>query len=117
MQKLKLPDLKNYFYSVANGSTRYGLTIGNIENTRIKFPSLSEQRHISNILTTTDAVIEKTKVVIAKYKAIKQGMLRDLFTHGIDITTGKLRPKYADAPQLYKESKLGRVPREWEEEC
>ena len=114
MQKLKLPDLKNYFCSVANGSTRYGLTIGNIENAKIKFPSLSEQRQISNILTITDAVLEKTQSAIAKYKAIKKGMLYDLFTRGIDINFGKLRPKYEDAPELYIESKLGMMPREWE---
>jgi type I restriction enzyme S subunit len=43
-------------------------------------------------------------------------MLHDLFTRGIDITTGKLRLKYVDAPQLYKESKLGMVPGEWKGE-
>ena len=43
-------------------------------------------------------------------------MVHDLFTRGIDLPTGKLRPKYEDAPELYKESKLGIVPREWEVE-
>jgi len=59
-------------------------------------------------------VIEKTEAVIAKYKAIKSGMLRDLFTRGIDLKTGKLRPSYEDAPELYKQSELGWVPKEWE---
>jgi type I restriction enzyme S subunit len=59
-------------------------------------------------------VIEKTQSAIDKYKAIKQGMLQDLFTRGIDITTGKLRPRYEDAPELYKESKLGWIPNEWD---
>ncbi|RYE57605.1 MAG: restriction endonuclease subunit S [Sphingobacteriales bacterium] len=75
---------------------------------------LPEQQKIAKILGTIDAVIEKTQVAIAKYKAIKQGMLHDLFTRGIDVQTGKLRPKYEDAPELYKESKLGMVPKEWE---
>jgi type I restriction enzyme S subunit len=76
--------------------------------------SLSEQRKIARILSTVDAVIEKTEAAIAKYKAIKSGMMRDLFTRGIDIKTGKLRPSYEDAPELYKESKLGWIPKEWE---
>lgn len=76
--------------------------------------SLPEQRKIARILATVDAVIEKTEAAIAKYKAIKSGMMRDLFTRGIDLKTGKLRPRYEDAPELYKESELGRVPREWE---
>jgi type I restriction enzyme S subunit len=74
------------------------------------------QRKIATILSTADAVIEKTQAAIAKYKAIKQGMLQDLFTRGIDTTTGKLRPSYQDEPELYKESKLGWIPKEWEEE-
>jgi type I restriction enzyme S subunit len=41
-------------------------------------------------------------------------MLQDLFTRGIDTTTGKLRPSFQDAPELYKESKLGWIPKEWE---
>jgi type I restriction enzyme S subunit len=76
--------------------------------------SKTEQQHIAKILSTADAVIEKTQAAIAKYKAIKQGMLQDLFTRGIDLQTGKLRPRYEDAPELYKESKLGWIPKEWE---
>ncbi len=78
--------------------------------------SKTEQRQIARILSTADAVIEKTQSAIAKYKAIKQGMLQDLFTRGIDLNTNKLRPCYQDAPKLYKESKLGMIPREWEVE-
>lgn len=74
----------------------------------------TEQQRIARILSTADAVIEKTQAAIAKYKAIKQGMLQDLFTRGIDLNTNKLRPRYEDAPELYKESKLGMIPREWE---
>lgn len=81
----------------------------------VKYPKdKTEQRQIATILSTADAVIEKTQAAITKYKAIKQGMLQDLFTRGIDTTTGKLRPSYQDAPELYKESKLGWIPKEWE---
>lgn len=115
MHKLKLPEVKTHFFQVANGSTRYGLTIGDIENVQISIPSsLSEQRKIARILSTVDAVIEKSEAAIAKYKAIKSGMMRDLFTRGIDLKTGKLRPRYEDAPELYKQSELGWVPKEWE---
>ena len=79
-------------------------------------PSFPEQRKIARILSTVDAVIEKTEAAIAKYEEIKQGMMIDLFTRGIDPATGKLRPRYEDAPELYKETELGRVPKEWEVE-
>lgn len=98
------------------GSNYPALNTSDIRKLKILIPSLLMQRQISYILSTCDAVIEKTQAAIAKYKAIKQGMLHDLFTRGIDITTGKLRPKYEDAPELYKESTLGMVPRGWKVE-
>ncbi len=97
------------------GTTFAEISKGDLE--LIKFPhpkDKTEQRQIATILSTGDAVIEKTQAAINKYKAIKQGMLQDLFTRGIDTATGKLRPSYQDAPHLYKESKLGWIPREWE---
>lgn len=102
---------------LGQGSTRYNLPKTELlKKLELNLPSIPEQRQIAHILSTCDAVIEKTKAAIAKYKAIKQGMLHDLFCRGIDIKTGKLRPKYEDAPELYKESKLGWIPREWDDQ-
>lgn len=98
----------------AKGSAQEGLNLSDVEKIRINFPSLQPQFKIAHILSTIDSVIEKTQSAIDKYKAIKQGMLHDLFTRGIDIKTGKLRPRYQEAPELYKESKLGWIPNEWE---
>ena len=58
-------------------------------------------------------MIEKTGQAIEKYKSIKQGMMHDLFTRGLD-ENGKLRPRYEDAPLLYKKTKLGWLPKEWD---
>lgn len=99
----------------AKQGTVTNLHLEEIRELEIPTPSLPVQRRIAQILTTTDAVIEKTQAAIAKYKAIKQGMLHDLFTRGIDLVTNQLRPSYAEAPELYKESKLGWIPKEWDE--
>ena len=74
-----------------------------------------DQKKIASILSSVDNVIEKTQQAIAKYKCIKQGILNDLFTRGIDAN-GKLRPPAQDAPELYKPSALGLIPKEWEVE-
>jgi len=108
------PFLKD-IWDKTTATTVKHLSTYDVSETFVEFPPYPEQRQIAHILSTCDAVIEKTQGAIAKYKAIKQGMLHDLFTRGIDITTGKLRPKYEDAPALYRDSKLGMVPREWEE--
>lgn len=90
------------------------LALHRIERLKVKYPPLPHQRKIARILTTVDNIIEKTESAIEKYKAIKQGMMHDLFTRGIDVKTGKLRPTYEDAPDLYKETELGMIPKEWE---
>jgi len=89
---------------------------GELKKYFVKIPPLPTQRKIARILSTADAVIEKTQAAIAKYKAIKQGMLHDLFTRGIDPKTNKIRPKYQDNPELYKVSKLDWIPKVWEVE-
>ena len=102
---------------VANVSVRTGQPgINSLEYATYKFlapVSLDEQRHIAEILTTCDEVIEKSEAVAEKYRAIKAGMLKDLFTRGIG-KNGKLRPPPESTPQHYKDTALGKVPREWE---
>lgn len=119
----KNSDLNFLFYSinhntlkldiVSQGSTFSAINSDELNNFKLFAPLIQEQRKIARILSTIDSVIEKTQSAIDKYKAIKQGMLHDLFTRGIDIKTGKLRPKYEDAPELYKPSKLGWIPNDW----
>ncbi|ACS79728.1 restriction endonuclease subunit S [Maridesulfovibrio salexigens] len=84
--------------------------LGRIKISFVEFP---QQRKIAKILTTVDNQIEKTEELIAKYESVKQGMMQDLFTRGVD-ENGKLRPKREDAPELYKKTELGWIPREWE---
>lgn len=126
--KKELVNNDYFFYALSNktfqdeliknstGSTVVGIQQKKLAKLKVELPLLPTQRQIASILSTCDALIEKTQQAIAKYKAIKQGMLHDLFTRGIDLTTGKLRPRYEDAPELYKESKLGWIPKEWEVE-
>ena len=113
-KQLSAYSTNRYFATRANGSTRYGLTLPVIENAPICFPtSQEEQQHIADILTSCDEVIEQTEKAIAKYQAIKTGMLQDLFTRGVDAN-GKLRPTPEEAPELYKDSPLGKIPNEWD---
>lgn len=82
----------------------------------ISLPPLPEQRKIARILTTLDNLIEKTEALIAKYQAIKQGMMHDLLIRGVDAH-GHLRPPQTEAPELYKQSDLGWIPKQWEFSC
>lgn len=106
--------IRNQIISKATLSANSNINQQSLKTIQIEIPSLPTQRRIAHILSTIDSVIEKTQSAIEKYKAIKQGMLHDLFTRGIDLKTGILRPRYQDAPELYKPSKLGWIPNEWE---
>lgn len=68
---------------------------------------------LEKILDTLDTQIQKTEALIAKLEKIKEGMLHDLLTRGID-ENGQLRPTPKQAPELYKGSVLGLIPKEWE---
>lgn len=108
-------NLKNTDLSKLNEATGVpSVSTKALNRLEFRFYPLDRQRKIANILDTADAVIEKTEATIAKYRAIKQGMMQDLFTRGIDLKTGKLRPAWKDAPYLYKETELGWIPKEWE---
>lgn len=106
---------ENSWKAIEQGSTFTAVGSNEILN----FPLLiidskKKQSIIAEILSLFDSLIEKTQTIIEKYNSIKHGMLHDLFTRGIDIRSGKLRPKYKDAPTLYKTSHLGMIPKEWE---
>lgn len=79
----------------------------------LNLPPLVEQIKIAEILDTLDTAIHETEAIIAKLKAVKQGLLHDLLTRGI-AANGELRPPQAEAPHLYKQSPLGWIPKEWE---
>ena len=104
------------FKNKGEGTTFAEISKKQVEKLYFTFPPLPQQKKIAKILSTCDAVIEKTEAAIAKYQSLKQGMMHDLFTRGIDIKTGKLRPKQEDAPELYKKSELGWIPKDWEAE-
>ena len=108
--------LEGIDYSKVTDSAIKGVTLNKekLNKLEVLLPPLPQQKKIANILSTCDAVIEKTEAAIAKYQDIKQGMMHDLFTRGIDLTTGKLRPTPEQAPDLYKDSELGKIPKDWE---
>lgn len=106
-------EVQNEILGFINAGAQGNIGKADFERIRVNFPPLPQQQKISKILSTVDNVIEKTESAIAKYQAIKQGLMHDLFTRGIDVNTGLLRPTPQEAPELYKESALGLIPVEW----
>lgn len=103
-----------YFARVAAGSTRFGLSVGSIHALPVQITSLEAQKRIGGIGLTIDNQIEATQALIDKYIAIKQGMMADLFSRGIDPETKALRPTFKEAPELYHKTLLGMLPKGWD---
>jgi type I restriction enzyme S subunit len=98
---------------VLAGSAINNLQNKTVENLQLLAPSYLDQQKIAQILDTLDTQIQKTKALIAKLEKIKEGLLHDLLTRGID-QNGQLRLTPDQAPGIYKESALGLIPKEWE---
>jgi type I restriction enzyme S subunit len=79
----------------------------------IRHPSPKSQEKIASILSTIDTAIEQTEALIEKYQHIKAGLMHDLFTRGV-LPNGQLRPPREQAPELYQETAIGWIPREWQ---
>ena len=92
------------------GSEHKRFWISEYSRLSIPLPPLPEQQKIAEILETIDNAIEKTDKIIEKYKRIKQGLMQDLLTKGID-ENGNIRN---EKTHKFKDSPFGRIPEEWE---
>jgi len=112
-KQLGTRETARYFGQRASGSTRYGLSNGTIARTPIRLAPLAQQQRIAEILSTVDEAIEQTEALVGKWQQMKTGLMHDLFTRGV-TPEGHLRPTRIQAPQLYKESPVGWIPKEWD---
>lgn len=100
-------DIRRYI----SGGTRTKLTQTELRAVQIIMPPPREQRRIAEILDTIDKAINCTTQFIAKLKQIKEGLLHELLTRGID-DNGELRDPQLH-PEQFEASRLGPIPRDW----
>jgi type I restriction enzyme S subunit len=96
----------------AIGSSYPALNDADVKRLCVFAPPFYEQAQIAKVLDILDTTIRETGTIIAKLKAVKQGLLHDLLTRGVDAS-GELRPPQAESPHLYKHSPLGWIPSDW----
>ena len=93
--------IKNQIAINSTGSAQPQLTKKVVSSLCVSIPPLPEQKRIAEILSTTDAHIEKLDKIIEDYQLLKKGMMKKLLTEGIGHTE-------------FKETEIGRIPKEWE---
>lgn len=100
-------------YAGFEGSGLRHLRKGFIKDFRFIAPDRLRQVQIASIMDATDNAIEKTEALIEKCQQIKAGLMHDLFTRGV-LPNGQLRPPRSKAPELYQETAIGWIPKEWD---
>ena len=105
---------RRWMLGSARGTTVLMLDMAGIKRIPVTYhASRTTQKRIVSILQTIDQAIEKTEALIEKYQQIKAGLMNDLFTRGIG-TDGKLRPPREQAPELYQQTPIGWIPKDWQ---
>ena len=84
-----------------------------LKSVKVLLPNEPVQQKVASILSSLDTAIEKTEALIAKHQQIKAGLMHDLFTRGV-LPNGQLRPPRNEAPELYQETAIGWIPKDWE---
>lgn len=76
---------RKQFFQMANGATRYGLRISDIENAKFKIPTLIEQEKISSLINKIDEEISlliKQKLTV---EIQKKGLMQQLLTGKVRV--------------------------------
>jgi type I restriction enzyme S subunit len=120
---LRRPQEASYYYHLlervkcelvrrASGTTFLEISGTEFASVEIPDPPSPEKMMIAHVLDTIDHQIEAGTLLIEKLTAMRQGLLHDLLTRGLD-ENGELRALPAEEPGLYDASSAGPVPRTW----
>ena len=103
-EALTSSESRREFARIANGVTRFGLTLDATRALPILLPPLPEQRAIAAVLDSIDDAIEGAEAVIAATEGLRDSLLHDLLTRGLPGQHTEFR----DVPGL------GTIPADWE---
>jgi type I restriction enzyme S subunit len=92
---------RSYLENISGGSTFKELSKKSLENLKIPFPPLEEQKAIAKVLKDFDDLIEVIDKKIETYNRIKKKLMEIYFTRGVF------------EHQTFKDTEIGRIPEGW----
>lgn len=113
LRYMRLASERGLFADLSSQTSIAHLTQEKLALLPVQLPPVDEQRCIAKILDTFDDAVRKTEQLVAKLKQMKQGLLHDLLTRGID-ENGELRDPERD-PESFKKSSPALLPFTWQE--
>lgn len=99
------------FSRIANGITRFGLTLAGVRSLRLALPPLPEQGAITSVLDSIDETIERTEAVITATEQLRESVREELLTRGLPgwHSDGKSVPGIGVIPTEWKVDRLREV--------
>ena len=99
------------FSRIANGVTRFGLTLGATRSLPILLPSPPEQQAVAAVLDSIDDAIERTEAVVAAMERLRDTLLHELLTRGVPgwHSEWKESPGVGTIPACWDVVRLGDV--------
>ena len=82
-----MPKTRYYFFTLATGATRFGLSVGGIHKAHFHLPPLEEQKKIASVLTAADKEIESLTSKLAHFKHEKKALMQQLLTGKRRVST------------------------------
>ncbi|MFQ2290631.1 restriction endonuclease subunit S [Aeromonas enteropelogenes] len=108
-----LTDFLPKLNAITAATTVKHLSVKDLAMALVDAPPKNIQKKIAAVLNKLECQINTTQDLINKHTHIKNGIMADLFSRGIDPATGKLRPCVQEAPELYYDTQLGFIPKGW----
>ena len=110
-ETLRSPASGRQFARIANGVTRFGLTLDATRSLPILLPPLPEQRAIASVLDSIDEAIERTEAVIAATERLRDALLHELLTRGVPgwHSEWKEAPGIGTVPACWDVVRLGKI--------
>ena len=103
-EALTSSESRKEFARIANGVTRFGLTLDATKALPILLPPLPEQRAIAAVLDSIDDAIEGAEEAIAATEGLRDALLHDLLTRGLPGQHTEFREVLG----------LGTIPADWD---
>lgn len=75
-----IPQTRYYFFTLATGATRFGLSVAGINKAHFKIPPPKEQQKIATVLSTADNEIENLQNQLEYLKQEKKALMQQLLT-------------------------------------
>ncbi|MBU1661840.1 MAG: restriction endonuclease subunit S [Chloroflexi bacterium] len=85
MYLLHYPPVQNQFARLANGITRFGLTIDSVNHALVVFPSLPEQKKIASVLKSCDKEMTLFQLKLGMFQQQKKDLMQRLLTGEIRV--------------------------------